>query len=48
MIQNWKERKKDILFSISCFDLTDECSPAREEVEKQGHAGAMVLDGIML
>lgn len=44
MIQNWEE----ILFPISCFDLMDECSPAREEVEKQGHAQALVLDGIML
>lgn len=26
----------------------DEDSPAREEVEKQGHAQALVLDGIML
>jgi len=42
------ERKREILFPISCFDLTDECSPAREEVEKQGHAQAMVLDGNML
>lgn len=44
MIQNWEE----ILFPISCFDLMDEGSPAREEMEKQGHAEALILDGIML